>query len=115
MDVNTNNSNNMNTEALYNQCRNMMYYHAVARMRDGSEYDGVVQNVNPDSVDMLVGEDVIDRDDGDQYSDNRQYGYPRRYRRFRQRRFPLAQLLAMSVLPYPYYAPPYSYYPYNPY
>lgn len=109
-------NNSLNLEKLYNDCKSMMNYHVLLRMKDGREFDGVIESVEPDSVNLLMGEDVIMRDD----EDNRQqmFGNPRRFRRFRRTNFPLATLLALSLLPYPYYAPPYPYampYPYYPY
>lgn len=104
-----------NLEKLYNDCKSMMNYHAILRMKDGREFDGMIESVEPDSVNVLMGEDVIMRDDED---NRQQYRNPRRYRRFRRVNFPLASLLALSLLPYPYYAPPYPYaqpYPYYPY
>lgn len=103
-------SNSPNGQNLYNECNNMMHYHVVLTMQDGSQVDGIIESVEPTSVNVLVGEDTI-------YQENtqRQYVNPRRYRRFRRRNFSLTDLLALALLPYPYYAPPYSYYPYSPY
>lgn len=117
---NMNNMSNMSNQKMYDQkmyddCMAMMNYHALLRMQDGREIDGIIESVDPDNVNVLMGEDVIMRDD----DDNRQtFNNPRRYRRFRRERFPLSSLLALSLLPYPYYAPPYPYaapYPYYPY
>ena len=110
------NGNNMNLQSIYNDCRAMMNYHVILRMKDGREFDCVIESVDPESVNVLMGEDVVMRDD----ENNRQMEYrnPRRYRRFRRRNFPLASLLGLALLPYPYYAPPYPYaqpYPYYPY
>ena len=106
-----------NTQNLYNQCKKMMYYHVMLQMQDGSEVDGIIESVEPDQVNVLVGEDVMVGGNGPgmEYDAQRQYGNPMRYRRFRRRNFPLATLLALSLLPYPYYAPPHPYplpYPY---
>ena len=106
-------NNNSNLQDLYNDCKKMINYHVVLRMKDGREFDGVIESVEPDSVNVLMGEDVILRDD--EQNRQMQYNNPRRFRRFRRTNFPLASLLALSLLPYPYYAPPYPYYPYNPY
>lgn len=105
-----NGSNSPNGQKLYNECNNMMNYHVVLTMQDGSQVDGIIESVEPTSVNVLVGEDAIYREDA-----QRQYANPRRYRRFRRRNFSLANLLALALLPYPYYAPSYSYYPYYPY
>jgi hypothetical protein len=59
---------------------------------DGNIYEGIIEDVNEDSVDMLIP--VGDVEDDPDYG-MRQYfgqmgygGYPRRFRRFRRRRFP---------------------------
>lgn len=105
-----NGNNTPGNQKLYNECNKMMSYHVVLTMQDGSQIDGIIESVEPNSVNVLVGEDAIYGEDM-----QRQYTSPRRYRRFRRRNFPLANLLALALLPYPYYAPPYSYYPYYPY
>lgn len=109
-------SNSSNLQNLYNDCKAMVNYHVILRMQDGREFDCIIESVEPESVNVLMGEDVIDRED----ENNRQpqFNNPRRFRRFRRMNFPLATLLALSLLPYPYYAPPYPYaqpYPYYPY
>lgn len=103
-------SNSPNGQNLYNECNNMMHYHVVLTMRDGSQADGIVESLEPTSVNILVGEDAVYPEDT-----QRQYVNPTRFRRFRRRNIPLTTLLALSLLPYPYYAPPYSYYPYYSY
>ncbi|GAA0076635.1 hypothetical protein UT300005_10130 [Clostridium sp. CTA-5] len=99
------------------KCKKYLYYHVTLTMTDGNTFDGIIENVDPNNVDMLVGEDVIERED--ENNEQRQYhGYnrPRRFRRFRRRSFPIANLAALSLLPYPYIVqPPYPYYPYYPY
>ncbi len=101
-------------QELYNMCKKMMYYHATLRMQDGTEIDGIIIGLDPEHVDLLVGEDVIYREDENKNNEQRQYvnpRRPRRVRRFRRRRIPLPELLLLSLLPYPYYVPPYPYYP----
>ena len=109
-------SNSSSMQSLYDDCQRMMFYHVVLRMRDGREFDGIIESMEPDSVNLLMGEDVVLRDD--EQNRQRPYNNPRRFRRFRRTNFPLATLLGLSLLPYPYYAPPYPYaqpYPYYPY
>ncbi len=128
-------NNTSDVQSLYDVCKRMMYYHTVLRMRDGTEVDGIVIGAERDHVDVLMGEDVIYREDedlqgrnpedGSRYNRQRPYGTlygrPRRVRRFRRRRIPLAELLVLSLLPYPYNITPYPYisplptYPYYPY
>lgn len=102
---------------LYEKCRKHKYYLVSMTMADGSTMDGIIEDVDRDSVSMLVGEDVMEQESGN-VSDYRQYGgYARprrRFRRFRRRRFPIATIAALALLPYisPY---PYYQYPYYPY
>ncbi len=44
--------------------------------------------------------------EGECESNNRQFG-PRRFRRYRIRRIPLARLIGLSLLAYPYIFPPF--------
>lgn len=107
---------------VHDKCRRCMYYHVNLTMKDGSTLDGIIENVDPDRIIILVGEDIMDSGDDEKFGNQRQYynhgygyGPRRRYRRFRRQAFPLASLAALSLLPYPYIAPPYPYYPYYPY
>ncbi|MDT8860125.1 hypothetical protein N0O92_07755 [Alkalihalobacillus sp. MEB130] len=104
------------TRALYDQCQQYMNYHVMFTMQDGNTVDGIIQNVGTDGVHVLVGEDVMDRDDQEEryYAGGYGYGFPRRrFRRFRPQFFPLASLAALALLPYVY--PPYPPYPPYPY
>jgi len=108
-------------KGLYDECKRCMYYHTTLTMTDGSAFDGIIENVDPDRIIVLIGEDVMDQEnenkaEGQRQYHNYNYGRPRRrYRRFRRQAFPLASLAALSLLPYPYIVPPYPYYPYYPY
>ena len=110
-------------KGLYDECKKCMYYHATLTMTDGTAYDGIIENVDPDRIIVLVGEDVIEGENEDKAEGKRQYynygyghGRPRRrFRRFRRQAFPLATLAALSLLPYPYYSPLYPYPYYYPY
>ena len=99
---------------LHDECKRCMYYHTTMTMTDGSTMDGIIENVEPDRIIVLVGEDVMESENENQANGQRQYnnyGRPRRrFRRFRRQAFPLASLAALSLLPYPYFAPPYPYY-----
>ncbi|WP_100406978.1 hypothetical protein [Bacillus solitudinis] len=105
-----------NTGALHEQCKNYMSHHVTLTMKDGSAVDGIIENVGTDGINVLVGEDVMERSEQDErYYGGYGYGYPRRrFRRFRRQFFPLATLAALSLFPYLYPAPyPYPYpYPY---
>jgi hypothetical protein len=106
------NNKNRNVQNLHDECKKLMSYHAIFTMKDGSVFDGIIESVDPDRVIVLVGEDVMEQEFENQYDQQRQYGRPRRFRRFRRRYFPFASLIALSLLPYPYYAAPYPYYLY---
>ncbi|WNF35663.1 hypothetical protein RJD24_14535 [Bacillaceae bacterium IKA-2] len=105
-------------QTLYDDCKRNLYHHVNLTMTDGSFFDGIIENVDPDRITVLVGEDVMEREsENESESDQRQYyGYGhrprRRFRRFRRRTFPLATLGALALLPYidPYlYQYPYQY------
>lgn len=97
------NNKNRNGQNLYDECRRLMDYHALFTMRDGTVFDGIIESVDSDSVTVLVGEDIMEEELENPCGQHRQFGRPRRFRRFRRRVFPFATLLALSLLPYPYY------------
>nr|WP_160691832.1 hypothetical protein [Clostridium sp. C2-6-12] len=106
-------------KGLYDECKRCMYYHAILKMKDGNEIDGIIENVDPDRIIVLVGEDMMEPEGETKSEGQRQYynnyGPPRRrFRRFRRQAFPLATLAALSLLPYPI-LPPYPYPYYYPY
>lgn len=91
-------------EDLHDQCKKCAYYHVIVTMKDGNTFDGIIEDADMDGVNMLVGEDVMERDDEERQYHG--YGRPRRrFRRFRRRRFPLASLAAVSLLPFPVATP----------
>ncbi|MDL4842969.1 hypothetical protein [Aquibacillus rhizosphaerae] len=125
------NNNEFPSRNMHDHCHKYMHHHVMLNSTDGSSFDGIIVNVDVNNVTVLIGEDVMEREDQQQglnrqygdydgygYGDNDDYGRPRRrrrYRRYRPRTFPLASLAALSLLPYfspgynPYYPP---YYPY---
>lgn len=88
-------------------CKNYMNYHVQAKMKDGSEFEGIITDMDENNVTMLVPEEV----DEDSLNDmsNRQYGYGyggygrRRYRRYNRRVFPLFYFGFPFFRPYPHY------------
>ncbi|SFP19587.1 hypothetical protein [Salibacterium halotolerans] len=99
------------------QCRQYMYHDVVVTFRDGSTADGIIESVDNENMQMLVGETMMENSHagGDSRQFGGGYGYGpqrRRYRRFRRRRFPLGALAALALLPY---VTPYPYSPYYPY
>jgi hypothetical protein len=106
-------------ENLQDKCKKYLYHHVSLIMTDGSIVDGMIENVDPDRITMLVGEDVMGPDDDDESNEQRQYGQfgqfghhrrpRRRFRRFRRRFFPFANLAELALIPH--FAPrPYPYY-----
>jgi hypothetical protein len=117
------------SRGMHDKCKKCMNYHVKLTMTDGKTLDGIIESVDSDRIIILVGEDVMDDNGGGdpqyyqyqqndpeyyQYQERQYYNYrpPMRYRRFSRQAFPLAGLAALSLLPYPYVAPPYVYYPY---
>ncbi|MBT2618666.1 hypothetical protein J7I96_25295 [Bacillus sp. ISL-78] len=92
-------------------CRKYMNYHVIGQLSDGSKVDGIIDDMDEESVTMLVPEE-FDAEQGnrqqygygDYYDD---YGRPRRrrYRRYRRQRFPYVVFVFPYVVPYPYYYP----------
>ena len=105
-------------------CKKYMNYHVMGQLNDGSQFEGIIDNMDEESVTMLVPEDInpgqLNRQFGYGYNDDNDYDYDdygrprrRRYRRFRRRRFPYRSLI--SLLLYPYFPPQYPPYPPYPY
>ncbi|WP_254434217.1 hypothetical protein [Halobacillus sp. Marseille-Q1614] len=94
------------------------FYHVMVSMEDGSSFDGIITDVNDDDVTVLMGEEVMVDENGNETNGESRQFYPYGYggwraRRFRRAVFPLAALTALAL--YPYAAPFYPYYPYYPY
>jgi hypothetical protein len=98
-------------QSLHDECKRCLHFHVVLTMVDGSTLDGIIQDVDKDRVIILVGEDIMEQDDGMQFDQQRQFphhGRPRRrFRRFRPRAFPFNTLVGLSLLGYPFFAPPF--------
>jgi hypothetical protein len=95
-------------------CKKYMNYHVMGQLNDGSQFDGIITDMDDEGVTMLVPEEIdadqMDRQFGYDYDyDYDDYGRPRRrrFRRFRRRRFPF--FLLRRLLRYPYYYPYYGY------
>lgn len=97
---------NRDSQSLRDDCRKYMYCHVMLTMRDGTIMDGIIEDVDPENVTMLVGEDVMEQDDDDQSTQYRQFsphGRPRRrFRRFRRRRFPFKDLSRLFLIFFPF-------------
>jgi hypothetical protein len=84
-------------------CQRYRNYHVIGQMQDGSQIEGIIEDMDNDGVTMLVPE-MVEEDD----FENRQYyggygGYRRRYRRYRRRRFPFYQFAFPFIFPFPFY------------
>lgn len=88
-------------------CQKYMNYHVVGQMTDGSQVEGIVEDMDDEGVTMLVPEMV--EEEG---SDTRQFGVyggygggfgRRRFRRFRRRRFPFYTFAFPFIFPFPYF------------
>lgn len=90
-------------------CIKLMNFYVIGQLSDGSQVEGIIEDVDDDEVTMLVPEEV----DESAVESNRQfgyyggfggYGYPRRrFRRFRRRRFPISAFLFPFFFPFPFY------------
>ncbi|MBY0754167.1 hypothetical protein K5V21_01730 [Clostridium sardiniense] len=102
------------TQSLYTDCKRCLNYHVMITLKDGSKLDGIVVEVQPDRVMVLVGEDVMEQDHGSESELQRQpigFGRPmRRFRSFRPRFFPFGALATVALLQYPFIMPPYPYF-----
>ena len=92
-------------------CQRYMSYHVITQMRDGSQFDGIIEGMDEDGVTMLVPEEV-DGEERENDPSRQPYGR-RRYRRFRRQRFPFFHFAFPFFIPYPYYYPYYPYYGYE--
>ncbi|WP_288222382.1 hypothetical protein [uncultured Clostridium sp.] len=98
---------------LFDECKNLIDYHIVLIMKDGTSVDGIIEKVDSNGIIMLVGEDVVDIENNP--TEQRQFGNAariRRNRRFRRRGYPFNAIRGLFPFFYPY---PYPYYPFYPY
>ena len=94
------------TKQWQDKCHQLLYYHVVLTLNDGTNVDGIIGRVDDDQVIVLVGEDVL----GDDTRFSRPPGGGGRFRRFGPRGFPFASIAALSLLAYPFFFRPYPYY-----
>ncbi|MFC4401583.1 hypothetical protein [Gracilibacillus xinjiangensis] len=87
-------------------CEQYQNFYVVGELSNGEKVEGIIQNVDQDSVTMLIPENIEMDSSERQYG----YGYPRRYyRRYYPYRYPLG--LLSNLLLYPFLYPPYPSYP----
>lgn len=100
-------------------CKKYMNYHVMGELNDGSQFEGIIEDMDDEGVTMLVPEEV-DADQvesrygyGGNYDDYDYDGYGRprrrRHRRFRRQRFPFFLLRRLLLYPYYYPYPGYGY------
>ena len=86
-----------------NQSMQYMNYHVIGQMSDGSQVEGIIEDVDDEGVTMLVPENIeADERIFGGYGGYGGYGR-RRFRRFRRRRFPFNFFVFPFFFPFPYY------------
>jgi len=97
--------NMQNEQDMKNLCMKYMNYHVITQMSDGTQMEGIIEDVDDEGVTMLVPED-IEADDRvfgvGGYGGFGGYGR-RRFRRFRRRRYPFFFFGFPFIFPYPYF------------
>ncbi|GAY74703.1 hypothetical protein NBRC111894_257 [Sporolactobacillus inulinus] len=89
-----------NTQALNNLCRKYMNYYVIAQMADGTQMEGIVEEVTDQGVIMLVPEDA------EPEADSRFFYGPRprrRFRRFNRFLLPFFLFATPFLYPFPFY------------
>ncbi|VYU64539.1 Uncharacterised protein [Clostridium tertium] len=96
---------NMNVQNLMDECKNLMGFHIIVVMKDGSSVDGIIDNVDSNGINMLAGEDMISDEDEYMQSMHRQFGNPkmRRHRRFRRKGFPFHGIRRVFPIVFPFF------------
>lgn len=104
--------------SLYDKCKKLLYYHVIFTIKDGSIFDGIINNVEENHIIVLVGKDIIKTEHENTSPQQRQYddytNSTQRYRRFEPKRVPINALTGLYLLPYPFIMPQYPYYPFHP-
>ena len=97
------------SKTIKEQCKCYLYYHVILTLEDGSNVDGIIEEINGDNIKILIGEDMIENTDGM----NRGPG-SNRYRRFGPRNYPVNRINNIGLVPYPLIIPPFYPYPIYP-
>lgn len=108
---------NRNLNEIKEQCMSCLSYHTIFTMDDGSTLDGIIDGIQGDNIILLVGEEIIVDENGNNMTRQRPMGFgPGRFRRFRRRGFPINRINRIRPIIYPFIYPIYPYpYPYPPY
>ena len=102
--TNMNMNMNMNMNNLQEQCKKYITFHVTLKMLDGSTVEGILEGIENGRIIILVGEDVMERENTNQVENQRQpsMGGPRRrFRRYRRNSFPINALAALALVQYP--------------
>ena len=101
-------------ESLYDEYKKCISYYSVIIMSNGSRLEGIIEEVNNNTVSVLVSEDVMESDYENEMNRQQYMGYrqPGRFRRFNRRNFPMRNINRVRPLRFPYIIPPYPVYPY---
>jgi small nuclear ribonucleoprotein (snRNP)-like protein len=104
MDYNRNENGYMDLQSMQDQCRKCITFHVIITMKDGSMVEGIMEGVDRENVNLLVGEPVMMQEENQSY-ERQEFGYgrPRRRkpaRRFRRRTLPLALLAGLDIVPF---------------
>ena len=83
-----------------NKFKQYQNYHVIGQMNDGSQVEGIIEDVDDEGVTMLVPENI--EEDERQFGGYGGYGR-RRFRRFHRRRFPFYAFAFPFIFPFPYY------------
>lgn len=89
------------------QCKKYMNYHVIAQMKDGSQMEGIIEDMDDEGVTMMVPEDVEANETRTfggfgGYGGYGGYGR-RRYRRYLRRHFPFYAFAFPFIIPFPFY------------
>ncbi len=103
---------NTHKKQMYELCNKFHLYFVQIQAIDGQMYDGIIEDVDDDSVTLLMPYGDMDREVGTErqygfgysgyggYGGYGGFGFPRRFRRFRRFRFPFFRLRRLF---FPYY------------
>lgn len=102
------------SESLYDECKRCISYYSLSML------EGIIEEVNNDSVNILVAEYVYEDDYKEEMNRQQSMEYRQRggFRRFGRRNFPINNINRVRPVRFPYIIPfyPYPYpYPYFPY
>jgi hypothetical protein len=89
-------------------CHRLRNYYVIGQMNDGSQMEGIIEDMDDTGVTMLVPEEVEETEMERQFGSYGGFGGyggygRRRFRRFRRRRFPYNVFVFPFFFPFPFY------------